>query len=87
MNTIFVSIASFRDPELIPTLGSLFSNADHPENLHICIGWQHSEDEKNDLDLYKDHQQVSIIDIDYKKSLGACWARSLIHVSVFQRGG
>ena len=76
--SIFVSIASFRDPELIPTLDSLFSNADHPEHLHICIGWQHSEDEKNDLDIYKNNQQVTIIDIDYKQSKGACWARSLI---------
>lgn len=78
MNSIFVSIASFRDPELVPTLESLFSNADHPENIKVCIGWQHSEDEKNDLNDYKNNQQVTIIDIDYTKSLGACWARSLI---------
>lgn len=42
--TLFVSIASYRDPELIPTLKDMIANAAHPEALHIAVCWQHDED-------------------------------------------
>ena len=32
MNSIFVQIAAFRDPQLLPTIRDCISNADHPEN-------------------------------------------------------
>ncbi|WP_249406243.1 UDP-N-acetylglucosamine-transferase [Pantoea agglomerans] len=38
--TIFVSIASYRDPELLPTLRDMLRHAAYPENLHIAICWQ-----------------------------------------------
>ncbi|MBS1203456.1 MAG: glycosyltransferase [Proteobacteria bacterium] len=41
--TIFISIASYRDPELIPTLQDMLRHAAHPENLHIAICWQDDE--------------------------------------------
>ncbi|NDJ56607.1 glycosyltransferase [Enterobacteriaceae bacterium 4M9] len=43
MNTaakIFVSVASYRDTELLPTLENMFSEAEHPQHLHISICWQ-----------------------------------------------
>jgi len=43
MAKIFVSIAAYRDPELLPTLNDLISNSANPDDLHICIGWQHSQ--------------------------------------------
>lgn len=49
--TIFVQIASYRDPELIPTLVNMIDNADTPQNLKICVCWQHDEDEPIDLFL------------------------------------
>ncbi len=45
MNTIFVQIASYRDPQLIPTIESLVANSNHPENLKIVVCWQHGPDE------------------------------------------
>ena len=42
-NTIFVSIASYRDNELIPTLKDILAKADHPEQLFISICWQVEE--------------------------------------------
>lgn len=45
MSKIFISIASYRDPELIPTLKNLVSHASLPENLHIAVSWQHNENE------------------------------------------
>ena len=41
MKSIFVQIASYRDPQLVPTIRDLISNAKHPENLKICIAHQH----------------------------------------------
>lgn len=51
MNSIFVQIASYRDPQLIPTIDSLLDNAKSPENLHVCICWQHGDDEPVDIFL------------------------------------
>jgi hypothetical protein len=48
MVKIFVSIASYRDPELLPTLESLLSNAANPDDLTICIAWQYSLEDKWD---------------------------------------
>ena len=77
--TIFVQIASYRDPELKPTLKDLLANADRPEDLTICIAWQHSPDDKWDnLDEYKNDSRFIIIDIPHHKAKGACWARNMI---------
>ena len=79
MAKIFVSIASYRDPELLPTLENLLENAKYPQDLVICIGWQHSKEDKWDtLKKYKKDPRFKIIDIDYKESKGVCWARSEI---------
>lgn len=43
--TIFVQIASYRDPDLIPTLIDLIDQAACPEHLRIVVCWQHSLDE------------------------------------------
>ena len=56
---IFVQIASYRDPQLIPTLDSMIENAKRPKNLRIGICRQyHPEDgfdnlEKFNLFLYE----------------------------------
>lgn len=75
-NTIFIQIASYRDPQLLPTLEDMLKNADHPKNLRIGIAWQHSsEDAWDNLDQYKNDSRFRIIDIDHKQSQGVCWAR------------
>lgn len=47
--SIFVSIASYRDPELIPTLHDMIKTAKHPENLNIAIFWQDDKEIKTFL--------------------------------------
>jgi len=76
MSSIFIQIASYRDPELKNTLRDCLSNAKYPENLVFCICWQH--DETEDLDEYKDDSRFKILDIPYQDSKGACWARNMI---------
>jgi len=61
-DTIFVQIASYRDPQLIPTLIDLITNAKKPENLQIGICWQHGDDETIELFL---ENEFDIITFDH----------------------
>ena len=76
-DTIFVQIAAYRDPELLPTIKDMLTNAKYPENLRICIAWQHAEEDIWDnLDEYKEDPRFKIMDINYKDAKGVCWARN-----------
>lgn len=76
---IFVQIASYRDPELIPTIKDCLDNAEHPENLVFAIAWQHSEEDTWDrLDEYENDPKFKIIDMGYKDALGTCFARHVL---------
>ena len=58
-NTIFIQIASYRDPELIPTLKHCFERAKYPENLRFGICWQYGEEEN--IDEFKKYiEEISI---------------------------
>jgi hypothetical protein len=77
--TIFIQIASYRDPQLVPTIKDCLEKAKHPENLTFCIAWQHSPDDIWDnLDEFRSDPRFKIIEIDYRVSEGACWARNKI---------
>lgn len=79
MSKIYISIASYRDPQLLPTLQDCIDKADHPENLVFGIAWQHAEEDTwDDLSEFKNDTRFRIINIDYKDSKGACWARHQI---------
>lgn len=75
-DTIFVQIASYRDPQLIPTLREIFNMADNPENLFVGINWQ--RDEKESLEEFSNHKQVRYLDYHYSESQGLGWARKEI---------
>ncbi len=76
MPKIFVSIASYRDPELLPTLRDLFANAKNPNDIHIGICWQ--RDASESLEEFEGDTRLRVIDIPYKAARGACWARYAI---------
>ena len=74
-----MQIASYRDPELLPTIKDLLLKADNPDALTICIAHQHSkEDEWDTLEKYANDERFIIIDIPHEESNGACWARNQI---------
>jgi glycosyltransferase involved in cell wall biosynthesis len=76
---IFVQIASYRDPQLIPTIKDMLDNAKQPENLRIGICRQyHPEDKFDILDEYKNDERFRIIDILFNESKGVCWARNQV---------
>ena len=77
--TIFVQIASYRDPQLIPTIDDMLENAKYPENLRIGICHQyHPDDEFSNITKYRLDDRFRIIDVLYSNSKGACWARNQI---------
>jgi len=79
MDKIFVQIASYRDPQLIPTIRDCLEKAGNPERLVFSIAWQHAlEDEWDNLDEFKNNPRFRIVDIDYSKTRGTCWARNLL---------
>ena len=78
-DTIFIQIASYRDPQLLPTLKDMIDKADHPENLRIGICWQHSLDDSWDnLNDYINDSRFRILDVNNKDSKGVCWARNSV---------
>jgi len=78
MSTIFIQIASFRDPELNPTIKNLLQNAKYPENLRIGICNQYNPEDDFNLDEYKNDERFRIDDIIDSESKGVCWARHMV---------
>ncbi|PXW24945.1 GlcNAc-transferase family protein [Paraburkholderia caballeronis] len=44
-DSIFVQIASYRDPQLLPTLVDLIGKSRRPRRMRIVVCWQHAPDE------------------------------------------
>lgn len=71
---ICVSIASYRDPDLINTVNSAYNNAVNKDDISFCIVSQAEEDEHPDLShipnvyYYKYH---------WSESRGVSWARNI----------
>ncbi len=72
---IFVQIASYRDPELVPTIRDCIAKAKHPENLTFGICWQ--KDETESLEEFASHPAFRISTHDFRESQGLGWARNI----------
>jgi hypothetical protein len=76
---IFVQIASYRDPELLPTIIDCVSKSKSPENLTFGICRQFHEDDKfDDLSEYENDERFRILNIPYNLTKGVCWARNQV---------
>ncbi len=76
---IFVQIASYRDPQLVPTIKNMIENAKKPKNLVIGICRQyHPEDGFDSLDEFKGDKRFRVVDVLYSESKGVCWARNQV---------
>ena len=77
--TIFIQIASYRDPELVKTLRNMIENAKNPQHLRIGICRQyHPEDGFDNLDEFKGDKRFRVLDVLYDESKGVCWARNQV---------
>lgn len=81
-DTIFVQIASYRDPELQYTIKNLFEKAKKPENIFVGICHQYDmkgDEDKNLFEIPFSHpKQLRIDKVDYRESKGCCWARNRV---------
>lgn len=71
---IFVQIAAYRDPELLPTLANCLAQAADPSRLRFGVCWQRAEGDS--LGDYATDARFRVIDVDYRRSMGTCWARN-----------
>jgi len=77
--SIFIQIASYRDPELIPTLKDCINNSKYPENLVFGICRQYHPDDKfDDLSEYDTDDRFRVINVPHLEAKGVCWARNQV---------
>lgn len=85
--TIFVSIASFRDVKCFDTLKSIYHNADNPDSIYCGIFTQIDHDSKDER-CYDPHFQynsnVRRTSIHYSDAKGPLWARVKIIKELYQ---
>ena len=74
---IFVQIAAYRDPELLPTIVDCIAKAKYKNNLRFGICWQRHPDE-HCLDEFKSRPDFTIDEVPWNESQGLCWARARI---------
>ena len=72
---IFISIASYKDQDLLNTIASLNKNADNPDQLRIVVLNQSSSFSSVNTPPFSN---VEMFYIDSSKSKGVCWARKII---------
>lgn len=70
---IFVQIAAYRDPELLPTLRDCLARAAQPERLRFGLCWQ--RDEQDSLEEFAQDPRFRVIEVPHQRGRGACWAR------------
>lgn len=75
--TIFVSIASYRDVDCQLTLRDLFAQAAYPERIFAGVCWQWLPEADGDcFDIVTRPEQVREARYHISESRGACWARA-----------
>jgi hypothetical protein len=80
--TIFIQIAAYRDPQLIPTIDDCISMASDPQRLRFGICNQ--TDNPADLNKYSRDPRFRIVYVPHGNSKGVCWARWLIQKLYYQ---
>ena len=78
MVKIFVQIASFRDPQLSPTIKNMLDNSKFPQNLVIGICNQYNDEDNFNIDEYRKDKRFKIIDVLDTESKAVCWARNQV---------
>ena len=75
--SIFLQIASYRDPDLPATLHNLIQQAANPDRLRFGICLQLADDDPSNwgTNAFPEHPQISICSFAAADSQGACWAR------------
>ena len=75
-NLIFVSLAAYRDPQLLSTVQDCIRKASDPARLRFGICWQ--RDAEDPTLPWGDDSRFRVLDVNWRESKGACWARAEI---------
>ena len=60
MNTIFIQIASYRDPQLSLTISDCIKNSKYPKNLVFGICNQYHPDDEFNIDEYQNDKRFRL---------------------------
>jgi len=85
LNKIFISLACYRDPEIIPTVRDAYNKA---QNKHLLVFGVYAQmasiDEKIDLSFIEDQEQVRLLVKDNTKARGPSYARYIIYNKLYR---
>jgi len=85
LNKIFISLACYRDPEIVPTVRDAYNKA---QNKHLLVFGVYAQmaptDEKIDLSFVKDQEQVRLLVKDNTKARGPSYARYIIYNKLYK---
>ena len=81
--SIYVQIASYRDPELIPTIKDCIAKAKNPNDLHFGLCIQYGDElTLKDIEFINSIAKTKVIILPYTESKGACWARHKLNILI-----
>jgi hypothetical protein len=75
-HTIFLSIASYRDPDLRNTIRSAYENAKYRNKIFFSVHSQAEENEHPNLSFIP-KENIRYVKKHWSESLGVCWARQI----------
>ena len=75
--TIFVSIAAYRDPELVKTIDDLFNMSEFPNRIFVGVCLQDTDDNIKKF-KYNNHPNVRVLPMNYLDAKGVGYARWII---------
>jgi [Skp1-protein]-hydroxyproline N-acetylglucosaminyltransferase len=85
LNKIFISLACYRDPEIIPTIRDAYNKA---QNKHLIVFGIYAQmaptDNKIDLSFIEDKEQIRLLIRDNTKARGPSYARYIIYNKLYK---
>jgi hypothetical protein len=86
-DTIFVSIASYRDSECAKTVADVFAKALYPDRIHVGVCQQNEdgdEDCMNSMIAEKFRDHIRVLRLPASEARGPMYARALIEQELYQ---
>ncbi len=80
--SIFISIASYRDPETIPTIIDAYNKAYNKQDIRFGVVLQEESGFSN-KNLLSPEINIDFIEYDWRESQGTCWARNCAQKLLF----
>ena len=75
MKTIFITIPSYEDPDLVKTIDAAIENASYPKNLHFAIALQYKVTPMPPVEKYYKRSNMKFTNYDVDTRPGVCQVR------------